>query len=263
MLPAVNTSSSLRPRAMILLLTALFLPVMPLPAQEAALEPPPSISQFPADVAFPGEGPIRRYDWFRNLWTERRSTWWKQREQDRGAVVFLGDSITQGWATLSKDFPDLKVANRGISGDVTRGVLFRLQTDVLDLKPRAVVLLIGTNDLEEGAEPETIARNLEAILRACQAHRADLPVIVCRVMPSDATMKRPASKIREINDLVDKVVKRFPAAVGCDTWTPFADALGNAKPEEFPDLLHPNAAGYARFADTLRPLLAGLQRPQP
>jgi len=97
-------------------------------------------------------------DWFRALWRERRLKWWNDRERDQGAVVFLGDSITQGWASLAKDFPDLKVANRGISGDVTRGVLYRLKEDVLDLNPAAVVLLIGTNDLEDGGEPELMRK---------------------------------------------------------------------------------------------------------
>ena len=57
----------------------------------------------------------------------------------------------------------MKVANRGISGDTTRGMLIRLKEDVLALQPSAVVLLMGTNDLEEGATPEVIAGNLKLI----------------------------------------------------------------------------------------------------
>lgn len=65
-----------------------------------------------------------------------------EREQRDGAV-FLSDSITQGWGnTLGGSFPGLKVANRGISGDTTRGMLLRLKEDVLALEPRAVVLLV-------------------------------------------------------------------------------------------------------------------------
>ena len=197
-------------------------------------------------------------DWFRKLWCERRSQWWHDRERDHGAVVFLGDSITQGWGTLAKDFPDLKVANRGISGDLTRGVWYRLQEDVLDLDPRAVVLLIGTNDLEDGGEPEVIVANVKAILEACRRHNTKMPVIVCQVMPSDASKHRPAEQIRRINELLAAAVKDQPQVRLCDSWTIFADAHGNAKPEEFPDLLHPNAAGYAKWAAALRPLLANL-----
>ena len=63
----------------------------------------------------------------------------------------------------------MKVANRGISGDTTRGILLRLQEDVLALDPAAVVLLAGTNDLEEGATPEVIAGNLELILAGLES----------------------------------------------------------------------------------------------
>ena len=84
--------------------------------------------------------------------------WAKDEGHDRGAVVFFGDSITQGWGSLAKDFPNLKVANRGISGDTTRGLRTRLQGDVLDVQPKAVSMLIGTNDLDQGGEPEVVAK---------------------------------------------------------------------------------------------------------
>ena len=118
--------------------------------------------QIPAnDDGLPGSGPIRRYDWFRKLWADRRTAWHAHLQQDQKALVFLGDSITQGWGDdIGGKFPGVKVANRGISGDTSRGVLIRLKEDVLDLHPSGVVLLIGTNDLEEGADPETIAANL-------------------------------------------------------------------------------------------------------
>src|SRR5437660_4776019 len=126
----------------------------------------PSQFQIPAtDDGLPGAGPIRRYDWFRKLWTDRRTAWAARAEQDRNAVVLLGDSITQGWGEdFSACFPGMKIANRGISGDTSRGVLIRLQEDVLALHPLSVVLLSGTNDLEETAEPEAIVATLNLIL---------------------------------------------------------------------------------------------------
>lgn len=230
-----------------------------LPAQPAATPAsalPAGIGTFPDESLFPGEGPTRaRFDWFRDLWVERRSAWWRDRANDAGAVVFLGDSITQGWGSLAKDFPGLKVANRGISGDTTRGVRYRLREDVLDLKPRAVVLLIGTNDLEAGARPELIAVNTRAILEACRAAAPQAPLLLCQVMPSSSSKKRPADQIKELNRRLVEVAKAVPGCVLVDTWTPFADTQGDARPAEFPDLLHPNAAGYAIFAETLRPAL--------
>src|SRR5437773_8852926 len=84
-----------------------------------------------SDDGLPGAGPIRRADWFKKLWAERRSAFATRKAQDQGAVVFLGDSITQGWGdNMGGAYPGMKVANRGISGDTSRGVLIRLQDDV-------------------------------------------------------------------------------------------------------------------------------------
>jgi lysophospholipase L1-like esterase len=137
-------------------------------------------------------------------------------------------------------------------------VLCRLKDDVLDLNPKAVVLLIGTNDLEDGGEPETIAENVRAILTACKARHPQMPIVVCKVMPSHASKSRPADKIRRLNALVDDIVKADSQLIRCDSWSIFADDQGNAKPEDFPDLLHPNAAGYTKWAEALRPIVAKL-----
>jgi lysophospholipase L1-like esterase len=220
----------------------------------------PAIGRLPdTDDGLPGSGPIRRYDWFRKLWAEKRIAWSKRVSQDQGAVVFLGDSITQMWGdNLGNSFPGVKVANRGISGDTTRGVLIRLQEDVLDLQPRAVILLIGTNDLEEDADPETAAANLKLILAALEAHDANMPIILCQVFPSSETKKRPADKIKKLNQLCASLVKGDPQVTLIETWPLFANAQGDAKSEEFPDLLHPNPIGYAKWAAALRPVLATL-----
>lgn len=220
----------------------------------------PAIGRLPeTDAGLPGTGPIRRYDWFRQLWAEKRVAWSQRVGQDQGAVVFLGDSITQMWGDdCGNHFPGMKVANRGISGDTTRGVLIRLKEDVLDLQPRAVVLLIGTNDLEEQADPETIAANLKLILAALKAHNASMPILLCQVFPSSETKKRPAAKIKKVNQLYAALAKGDSQITFLETWPLFANAQGDARPEEFPDLLHPNQLGYAQWAAALRPIFATL-----
>jgi lysophospholipase L1-like esterase len=211
------------------------------------------------DEGLPGAGPIRRYDWFQGLWRERRSAWAQQVDQDRHAVVFLGDSITQGWGGgLGAAFPGVKVANRGISGDTTRGVLLRLEEDVLALDPAAVVLLIGTNDLEEGATPEVVAGNLRLIVAALKRHDARMPIVLCQVFPSSASQKRPADQIKAVNAVYLAAVKNDPQVTYLETWPLFADPKGDAIPDEFPDLLHPNETGYAKWAAALRPVFATL-----
>lgn len=241
---------------------------VPLHAQNAgASASGASRFEIPAtDDGLPGEGPIRRADWFRGLWKQRRTAWAERADKDRGRVVMLGDSITQGWGDdFSGWFPGLKIANRGISGDTTRGVLIRLKEDVLSLQPQAIVLLIGTNDLEEKASPETIAGNLKLIIAEIERHNASLPVVLCQVMPSSASLSRAAEPIRKINQLYAAAVRGHAQVTLIETWQLFADAQGDAKPAEFPDLLHPNQAGYAKWAAALRPVFAtlGLMETQP
>ena len=214
----------------------------------------------PPSSEFPGEGPVQPGIWFRGLWQEKRAAWEKSRDAEQGAVVFLGDSITQGWTTLPTDFPKMRVANRGISGDTTRGLRYRLKGDVLDLKPKAVVLLIGTNDLGLGATPELVANNVGELIRELRAAGAHLPIIVCKVMPSDASKQRPAEKITRLNELVDDGLAKAndPNVVRVETYRIFADENGNAKKEEFPDLLHPNPAGYSKWKSALEPVFVKL-----
>ncbi len=209
------------------------------------------------DEGLPGAGPIRRYDWFKRLWEKRRSQWAKDVKKDQGALVFLGDSITQGWGPQMKGaFPGVKVANRGISGDTTRGVLIRLKEDVMSLKPSGIVLLIGTNDLEEGATPETIAANLKLILAALKEHNSEMPIFLNLVFPSSETKKRPSAQIKDINKRYLALIKGDEQIVPVETFLLFADQKGDAKKAEFPDLLHPNQIGYKKWAAALKPLLA-------
>ena len=211
------------------------------------------------DDGLPGAGPIRRHDWFQTRWTERRTAFAKEASTQQGAVVFLGDSITEGWGPKFRDqFPGLNAANRGISGDTTRGMLIRLQQDVLSLKPSAVVMLMGTNDLEEAATPEVIAGNVTLIITELKKHNAKMPIILCRVFPSSASKKRPAEAIRKLNELTDAAVKGDPQITVLDTWTLYANKQGDAKKEMFPDLLHLNELGYTVWARSLTPVLATL-----
>jgi lysophospholipase L1-like esterase len=252
---------SMKPYSRLALLVALAL-LAPRSADAQAAVPHPRQDrlELPAtDEGLPGAGPIRRLEWFPRLWLERRSAWAKTVEQDQGAVVFLGDSITQGFGGgLGAAFPGVKVANRGISGDTTRGVLVRLQADVLALRPSAVVLLIGTNDLEMGATPEVAASNIGLILGAFKQGNPRMPVILNQVFPSSAVKSRPAGQIKALNALLRAAVKNDAQVTYLETWPLFATPEGDAIPAEFPDLLHPNEAGYAKWAAALRPILATL-----
>jgi len=212
-----------------------------------------------SDAGIAGEGAFRNYPGYAKNWLQRREAWSKMIEQDQRAVVFLGDSITQGWGDKFKDkFPSMKLANRGIGGDTTRSILYRLQEDVLKLNPSAIVMLMGTNDLEIALEPEAIARNFELIYKAIKEHSKTMPVVLCKVFPSSETKKRPADKIKKINELYEAIVKNDPQFTVVDTWTLFANESGDATAKWFPDLLHLNAEGYDKWAKALTPIFATL-----
>lgn len=173
----------------------------------------------------------------------------------------MGDSITQGWTSLARDFPGMKVANRGISGDISSGVLFRLKDDVLDLDPAAIVLLIGTNDIGNGADPADTAENIEDILMAIKKANPKLKIVVCKVMPrGEQGNSDYKEKIKKLDGLIEQEVKDNPNIAICDTWTAFADENGGPIAADFnPDRLHLNAAGYAVWKKTLDPVLAKMQ----
>ncbi len=245
----------------------LLAPAASLPAQPAPVpvQTAPAVSavksrfDLPAsDDGLPGAGPIRHEEWFQKVWAEQREKFAAQAKADHGALVFLGDSITQGWRDVGSSFPGIQTANRGIGGDTTRGVLIRLEEDVLGLNPCGVVLLIGTNDLEQKAEPATIAGNLRLIIEALRKKKPAMPVILCEVLPSSPTASRPPEKVKKLNALYLEAVADEPQVTVLDTWSLFADAHGNAKDEEMPDLLHPNVLGYAKWATALRPILETL-----
>ncbi len=245
-------------RLLLVCLSALV--VLPLPAQDQTVTLLPEKALPADDSGLPGEGALSRNEVYVKRWQEFRSRWASEAARDQGAVVFLGDSITQGWGAEFKGlFPGMKLANRGIGGDTTRGMLIRLEEDVLALNPAAIVLLMGTNDIGLGVDPDAIGRNFQKIIAAIQTRHPEVPVILCRMFPSSEQKKRPADTIKHVNALYDAAVKGDARVTVLDTWTLFADTeTGDAKAEWFPDLLHLNAAGYARWAAALRPIFATL-----
>lgn len=211
------------------------------------------------EASLPGEGALRRYDGYVSGWEKRRNAWARSKKKDRNAVVFLGDSITQGWGDSFKNrFPGMKLANRGIGGDTTRGMLIRLEEDVLSLDPKAIVLLMGTNDIGVGIDAEVIGSNFEKIIAAIKAHDQMVPIVLCRIFPSSAEKKRPASSIQKANDRLEAIVKGDGQITVLDTWTLFANEEGEARSDWFPDRLHLNDDGYAKWASALRPIFATL-----
>lgn len=171
-------------------------------------------------------------------------------------VVFFGDSITDGWK-LDKEFPGKPYVNRGISGQSTYHMLLRFRPDVIDLKPKVVVILAGTNDISSTTEQyklETIKSNLLSMVDL--AHANDVRVVLASVIPvSDynkdssgnpiiRTVLRPPGMVNALNTWIkDLCTKR--GLVYLDYFTAMADDKGLLKTEISKDGLHPNEKGYA------------------
>ena len=130
--------------------------------------------------------------------------------------------------------------------------------DVIAVNPKAVSILIGTNDLDQGGEPEVIVENLKTIVADLLKTNGKLPIIVNKVMPRGAKPGKYPEKIHALNALYEQAFAGNPQITFCDTWSLFDAGNGQCKKEEFPDMLHPNSVGYGKWTEALRPIFAKL-----
>jgi len=182
--------------------------------------------------------------------------------QGEARVVFMGDSITDGWDNegLGGFFPGRPYVNRGIDGQTTPQMLVRFRPDVIALRPKAVVILAGTNDIagNTGLMPlAAVEDNLASMAELAKAH--GIRVVLASVLPVDdgdrdaqgvpltRTRCRPPGQIAELNGWL----RQYASASGhvyLDYWAALADENGMLKAELSEDGLHPNAKGYALMA---------------
>lgn len=168
-------------------------------------------------------------------------------------VVFLGDSITDAWGRGAGEFfPGKPYVNRGIGGQTTPQMLVRFWPDVVALKPQAVVVLAGTNDIAGNTGSATlpmIEDNLAAIASIARAN--GIRVVFASVLPALGYPWRPgvqpAGAIRELNAWLKAYCAR-EHHVYLDYYGAMATAEGGLRADLSEDGVHPNAAGYAIMA---------------
>lgn len=176
-------------------------------------------------------------------------------------VIFDGDSITDGWQTgegrqIWPEFQEKYGAfDFGISGDRTEHVLWRLaQGQVEGLKPRLILLMIGTNNLGSNTTEE-IAEGIKTIVKEYREKCPEAVILLQGIFPRSPSADDPArAKIKSINELIaslhdDKNV------VFIDFGQKFLESDGSLSPEIMPDYLHLSPQGYGIWAETIRPYL--------
>ncbi|MCW8130531.1 MAG: GDSL family lipase [Planctomycetota bacterium] len=176
-------------------------------------------------------------------------------------LLFLGDSITDGWrsggkAVWTKAFAPLKAANFGISGDRTEHVLWRCQNGELEgYQAKLTVIMIGTNNRDKA---EDVAAGIAAIIKEVEQHQPASKILLLAIFPRGATSKDP---LRVKNEDVNKLIAKFDDGKKIkylDINAKFLAADGTLGKDIMPDLLHPNAKGYQIWADAILPTVQAM-----
>lgn len=164
-------------------------------------------------------------------------------------VVFMGDSITEGWAKEDPDFfTDNNFVGRGISGQTTSHMLVRFRRDVIDLAPKYVVILAGTNDVAKNNGDISLENVLGNIISMCELAKANgIEVVLCSITPTSVFGWRkeisPAQPIRDLNKMLEAYAKE--AGIYFLNYYPALTDEKGGLPEKWSrDTCHPNLECY-------------------
>jgi lysophospholipase L1-like esterase len=197
---------------------------------------------------------------------DRHAEFLERSKQGNIDVVFLGDSITNYWASVGEEswrkFLPYKPVNFGIDGDCTEHLLWRVEHGELDaISPKVVVLLIGSNNVfyYDDETPEWTARGIEKIVTVIQKRAPAAKVLLFGIFPRDEKGSRVRQTItavnREIQHLDDGVDVRF-----VDISSQFLDGDGNIPADIMPDQVHLSAKGYDVWYGSLEPILTEMMK---
>lgn len=178
-------------------------------------------------------------------------------------VVFMGNSITDGWINNSPDFFEQNhYIDRGISGQTTPQMLVRFRADVIDLKPKAVVMLCGINDIAGNTGPSTLEMIEDNIMSMAElAVASKIKVILCSVLPANKFPWRPEIQPAEKVVALNAWIKAYAAKqhfTYLDYYPSLVDDKMGMKAEYSGDGVHPNKAGYAVMEKLAQPVIAAV-----
>lgn len=204
-------------------------------------------------------------------WVARHEGFLAEAKQGKYDLVFIGDSITDGWRkggsnVWNKYYAPRHALNLGIGGDRTQHVLWRIEKGELDgLKPKAAVLMIGTNNTgkEKDGSPRNstpeIIEGVTAVVKAIRAKLPDTKLLLLAVFPRGTVDAPQRAQIKKINEAIAKLddgkMIKF-----LDIGKVFLADDGSIPKTIMPDLLHPNAQGYQLWADAMEQTLATMMK---
>jgi lysophospholipase L1-like esterase len=241
-----------------LILTAVIAQQAPPPQQETP--PLPTTPELVAALRTVVQNDARLRDWANMARYRDANRAIATPSANESRVVFMGDSITDSWQAprFGGFFPGKPYIDRGISGQTTPQMLLRFRADVINLKPKAVVILAGTNDIAGNTGPmtnEEIQGNLQSMSELAKA--AGIKVVLASITPvsnyhvqailGPQTLNRPMDRITAVNNWM----KQYAASNGhvyLDYFSAMTDATGLLRTELSADDLHPNAEGYKIMA---------------
>lgn len=237
----------------------------PLAALTLALLTPALAQQQAADVAAPKLGPDGQVQpRFQML----HESFLKRGKEGKIGVLFLGDSITQGWGSArpvwDASFGKYDPANFGIGGDRTQHILWRIDNGELDgISPKVVVLMIGTNNMGANSAEEIVKGNVR-IVEQIHKKLPDTRVMLLGIFPRGADPSNPRiaatrEKIKTINAELAKLDDGKKVRY-LDIGQKFQEPDGKLSPEIMPDALHLSPKGYQIWADAITPLLAEMMK---
>ena len=234
-------------------------------APKKAAAPAVKLPVQPADVAAPKLDP--KTGEIQGGFAKSHESFLAVAKKGEAQVVFLGDSITAGWngngKEVFKEYAKYNAANFGIGGDRVQHVLWRVENGEFEgIKPKAVVLMIGTNNSGTAENsPEQIANGIKAIIAAIHKRTPDTKVLLLAIFPRGAGEANNPGRAK--NKAVNALIAKFDDGQKVhyfDIGPKFLAADGTLSKEIMPDLLHLNAKGYQIEADAIREKVAELAK---
>jgi beta-glucosidase len=250
-------------RIVLPMLAACVLASQVLPAAEPAVKEPPAKKKKAGKTAVKRGGdttaPVdRKMDW----WMKRQTRINENVKQGDAQLLFIGDSITQGWEGAGKDvwqkhYGKRHAVNLGIGGDQTQHVLWRLEHGNLEgIKPKLAVLMIGTNNASAGNTPSEIAAGVKAIIGKIRATLPETKVLVLAIFPRGADADDPIRKITAAANLQIARLADHKNVFYLDIGKNFLGPEEALSKDIMPDLLHLSPKGYEIWATSIEPVVS-------